>query len=252
MRQSKSGQVTIHRKTLAFFAVSSHAGPSRGSGSGLCWRATRQGIPGRKLIKTMSAGGGRQGRSRLLQRRRCLPARPGPIGLIDLPMPLKTHTADSSCCCRRPRQRFKLRRRTISQRRMQPAFVVNLVDEFADRRACLLQRAITLQPNLLGLQGLHETLRPRVVIGIAATAHRNHRAVGVEQFDVGARSVLHALVGMMHPSRRRPPELERIAQRPHRQLGFKRSFPVASQSRAANRRPTPRRGRRTPRASECR
>ena len=30
MRQSKSGQVTIHRKTLAFFAVSSHASLSRG------------------------------------------------------------------------------------------------------------------------------------------------------------------------------------------------------------------------------
>ncbi len=60
-------------------------GASRGSGGGQCWRATRQGIPGRKLIETMSAGSGGRDRSRLLFR--C----PTPIGSIDLPMPEKTH-----------------------------------------------------------------------------------------------------------------------------------------------------------------
>ncbi len=60
-------------------------GASRGSGGGQCWRATRQGIPGRKLSETMSAGSGGRDRSRLLFR--C----PTPIGSIDLPMPEKTH-----------------------------------------------------------------------------------------------------------------------------------------------------------------
>ena len=54
--------------------------PGRGSRGGLCGSATRQGIPGRRLIETMAAGCGLQAVSRLVLR---------PIGSIDLLMPGK-------------------------------------------------------------------------------------------------------------------------------------------------------------------
>ncbi|MCM3905544.1 MAG: hypothetical protein ND866_27950 [Pyrinomonadaceae bacterium] len=49
------------------------------SGGELCWRATRQGITNRRLIKTMSEGVAAKSRPLALL-----------IGLIDFPMPQKT------------------------------------------------------------------------------------------------------------------------------------------------------------------
>jgi len=57
---------------------------SQGSGGGLWWRPTRQGIAGSKLINTIRPGAER---SPVLSRA----APKGPIGLIDFAMPWKTH-----------------------------------------------------------------------------------------------------------------------------------------------------------------
>ena len=80
VRPGKKGQVAVRCKSLASTRVSSHDSNSRGSGSGLCWRATRRGIPGRGLIETMGAGCGLSAASRLA---------PRPIGSIDPPLPGK-------------------------------------------------------------------------------------------------------------------------------------------------------------------
>ena len=61
---------------------------NRGSGGGLCGSATRQGIPGRRLIETMVRVGVVLGVQ--------LP--PKQIGSIDLHMPEKTHAEISQFC----------------------------------------------------------------------------------------------------------------------------------------------------------
>jgi hypothetical protein len=64
---------------------------------GLWWRRTRQGLAGRKLIKTMGPGGGAENSlaSGLEQEH---------IGLIDLPIPQKTHNEWPVCRDRSGRQ----------------------------------------------------------------------------------------------------------------------------------------------------
>jgi len=75
--------------------------PGRRSGGGLCWRATRQGITGRRLIETMVRGTG---------------SLRFPFGSIDIRMPEKTQLRSTS----RRRGLLELLRRLIAQRRVQP------------------------------------------------------------------------------------------------------------------------------------
>ena len=63
------------------------------SGGGLWWRPTRQGIAGRRLIKTMGLGA----KPETASPRHSVQSH---IGLIDLPMPQKTHNKNF-CLLRR-------------------------------------------------------------------------------------------------------------------------------------------------------
>jgi hypothetical protein len=68
------------KKVLAFnWTITDNLAGWR-SGGELCWRATRQGITNRKLIKTMSEGVAAKSRPLALLL----------MGLIDFPMPQKT------------------------------------------------------------------------------------------------------------------------------------------------------------------
>src|ERR1039458_5149457 len=98
--------------------------PERGRGSGgeLCWRATRQGLPGWNSSHRWAG----EGSSWLLPGfSRC-------IGTIDSLMPEKTH-AWSRCRCRLAKQAlFELLRRAVVERRVQSSAIVIALDELAD------------------------------------------------------------------------------------------------------------------------
>jgi hypothetical protein len=88
MGQWKWGQITISCCLMDSSVIKREAMSDRGSGGGLCGSATRQGIPGRRLIETMV----RVGVVLSVQ----LP--PKQIGSIDLHMPEKTHAEISQFC----------------------------------------------------------------------------------------------------------------------------------------------------------
>ena len=88
MGQWKWGQITISCCLMDSGVIKREAMSDRGSGGGLCGSATRQGIPGRRLIETMVRVGVVLGVQ--------LP--PKQIGSIDLHMPEKTHAEISQFC----------------------------------------------------------------------------------------------------------------------------------------------------------
>ena len=88
MGQWKWGQITISCCLMDSSVIKREAMSDRGSGGGLCGSATRQGIPGRRLIETMVRVGVVLGVQ--------LP--PKQIGSIDLHMPEKTHAEISQFC----------------------------------------------------------------------------------------------------------------------------------------------------------
>jgi hypothetical protein len=86
---------------------------------------------------------------------------------------------------------FELDRGPIGQGRMEPAAVVDALDEGADRVAGLAQIAIVSAVDLLLLECLHEALRLGVVVGIADTAHARLDAMRFQYARVLATGVLH-------------------------------------------------------------
>jgi hypothetical protein len=80
---------------------------------------------------------------------------------------------------------------------VEPAAVVDALDEGADRVAGLAQIAIVSAVDLLLLECLHEALRLGVVVGIADAAHARLDAMRFQYARVLAASVLHAPIGMM-------------------------------------------------------
>src|ERR1022692_5219084 len=66
---------------------------------------------------------------------------------------------------------FELGGWTITERRVQPLLVVDLLQKLADASACFGQVAILAAIDFLALQRFHERLAGRVVPGIAAARH---------------------------------------------------------------------------------
>ena len=105
-------------------------------------------------------------------------------------------------------------RRSITQCRVQPSAIVDVLDEGADHLAGVLEIAIVSAVDLLVLESLDEALRLRVVIRITDAAHARLDAVHLQQGGVLAASILHPAVGVMNQAaRRRPPRSDRHLQR---------------------------------------
>src|SRR3984957_20848933 len=81
---------------------------------------------------------------------------------------------------------------------MQPAPVVNLLQEFTDAAACVFQIAIVSSVYLLLFKRAHESLCACVVVGIAAAAHADLNFLLLQQPGVIARSILHTSIGVMN------------------------------------------------------
>src|SRR5215813_9260092 len=99
------------------------------------------------------------------------------------------------------------------------AFVDDL-DEAADISLGMVEVAIELAINLLGLEGLHEALGHGVVVRAADAAHARLDARRLEAADIVAAGVLDAAIGMMDEAASNYLAAgERHLQRLDRQLG---------------------------------
>ena len=95
---------------------------------------------------------------------------------------------------------LKLDRAPISERGVEPAFVVDLVDEVRKRVDDVGERLIAAEVDFLGLDSLHEALGLGVVIGDAAAAHRTAQPMLCERLAILIRGVLCSTIGMVHTS----------------------------------------------------
>src|SRR5262249_45608014 len=115
--------------------------------------------------------------------------------------------------CRGPGRRqvcFKFGGRSIGERRVQAAAVVDVFEEAADRRARVVDVAVGCSVDLLLLERAHEALRLGIVVGTANAAHARPDVVYLKDGGVIAACVLHAAVGMMDQAAWcRPPRRER-------------------------------------------
>ena len=112
---------------------------------------------------------------------------------------------------------FELHRREITKSRVQPASVVNLVDEVREAGDDLFEALIVAEIDLLALEGLHEALRLAVVVGVAAPAHRAHHAMRRQFGPIGLGGVLRPAVGMMNQTWWRMAKADGCTQRRQRQ-----------------------------------
>jgi len=80
---------------------------------------------------------------------------------------------------------------------VQSPTIVDLLDEGADRGACVADVSIGSSIDLLVLERLDEALRLGVVVGIADAAHARLDVVPFQQLGVLAARILHAAIGMV-------------------------------------------------------
>jgi hypothetical protein len=98
---------------------------------------------------------------------------------------------------------LELYRAQISECGMEPACVVDRVDEARKIGGDILKGFVGHQVHRLDLQCFHEALRLGGIVWIAAPAHRADEAVIAEELAVDLRGVLRSAVGMMHAPFRR-------------------------------------------------
>src|SRR5580704_18350204 len=110
---------------------------------------------------------------------------------------------------------------------MQPAPVVNFLQELTDAAACVFQTAIVSPVYLLLFQRAHESLCARVVVWIAAAAHADLNLVLLQQPGVIDRGILHASIGVMNEFLSLPiAATQGHLQRSNRQFSLQRSAQV--------------------------
>ena len=108
---------------------------------------------------------------------------------------------------------FKLLRRFVAQRRMEPPAIVVAVDENRDVFSQVIEVAVFVRINLLPLESLHEAFATGVVVRIRRPAHARNQFVLPQHCNVDAGCVLNAAVGMMHKAGRRLSFRDRLLQR---------------------------------------
>ena len=105
---------------------------------------------------------------------------------------------------------------------MKPPRVVNVVDEARKIGGDVLESLVVHQIHRLDLEGLHETLSFRIVVGVAPPSHRADQAMLGEQLAVDLGGVLRPSIGTMHAARRRSTSTERGLEGRQRQSGIDR------------------------------
>jgi hypothetical protein len=74
---------------------------------------------------------------------------------------------------------------------VQPAPVVNLIDEARKPRDHLLEALVVAEVNLLALERLHEALGLAVVVRIAASSHRAHQPMRGQFAPIGLQRTVY-------------------------------------------------------------
>ena len=92
---------------------------------------------------------------------------------------------------------FKLHRRPVSQRGMQPLAVINLFDEVGKSVLDISQSPVFPEIDLLGLQGFDEALGGGVVVRGSLPRHADSEAVLQQRVHVGLGSILNPPVGVV-------------------------------------------------------
>src|SRR3990170_235433 len=96
---------------------------------------------------------------------------------------------------------LELDRAPIAERGMEPAFVVDVVDEVRKRVNDVGERFVAAEVDLFGLDGLHEALGLGVVIRDATAAHRTAQPMFCEHLPIPIRSILCSTIRMVHTSK---------------------------------------------------
>jgi hypothetical protein len=91
----------------------------------------------------------------------------------------------------------------IAERRMKPAFVVDLLDEVGKVLGDVFEAFEGHRVDGFDLEGFHEAFRHGVVIRIASTSHRADQLPGLQPFAIRLGSILRAAIGVMDAARRR-------------------------------------------------
>ena len=109
----------------------------------------------------------------------------------------------------------------VTQRRVQPLLVIDLVDETRQQSSRFGQVAVLLPIHFFVLQGFHPRLAAPIFPGARLVTHADFTAMGLQQVGVISRSILAAAIGMMHQTNWRVPQLQRHAERRQRQFVFR-------------------------------
>ena len=111
----------------------------------------------------------------------------------------------------------------MAERRMEPAFVVDLLEELRKVFDNILEGFENHRMDRLDLQRLHEALRLGVVIRVASAAHRADQAMVGKELPVDLGGILRAAIGMMDAAWRRLSPIDGSLQRRDRQARIDRA-----------------------------
>ena len=95
---------------------------------------------------------------------------------------------------------LKFCRGTVAQRGMQPFLIVHVLDEVRKSSLYVSQSLIFPEIDLLGLEGLHETLGRSVIVRIALPGHADPELIHSQNIDILMSRILHPSIRMMDDS----------------------------------------------------
>ena len=104
---------------------------------------------------------------------------------------------------------FELDGRSVAQRRVHSAAIVERLDVLEDTCSRLISGPVVLVVDELGLQRVEEALLRCVVVAVALATHAGLDAVGIEQVAEVLRRVLNAAVGVVDQARLRGTPIDR-------------------------------------------
>ncbi len=103
---------------------------------------------------------------------------------------------------------LKFCRGTVAQGGMQPFLIIHILDEVRKSPLDVSHGLVLPEIDLLGLQGLHETLGRSVIVRIALAGHADPELIRPQDVDILMSRILHPSIRMMDDSCRRFSPLE--------------------------------------------
>src|SRR5262249_42962393 len=111
----------------------------------------------------------------------------------------------------------------VAKRRMEPAGVIDLVDEAGKVGGDVLEGLIGHRIDRLHLECLHETLRLGVVVRVRAPAHGANEAMLGKELAIALGGVLRPAIGVVDAAVGRLAGVDGSLQRCHREAGVDRA-----------------------------